>query len=296
MTLVYIVLLLIVTIYLILYQYKAKLFGLVQPHLPEQILEEERSDREFLQKYITHSEKMKPSFIKGLEKRLPIEGIRRRIIRAGQPIGLAEFLIFKALALFLVPAISLIIFGNNFPKNIILACALVVGFFIPEAWLNRKIKIRRKNIRRDLPNIIDLLNLCVGAGLDFMLAVNRLIKDLKPCDLTQELSEVYRETQMGKSRREALKNFSWRVDMPEVHSFVRTLLQADRMGTPLVEALNMQAEEIRTRRFQHGEAMALKSPIKLLFPLFAFILPVVMIIVGGPIILQFLRGGFSIGF
>jgi tight adherence protein C len=296
MTLIYVVLLLIVTVYLILYQYKAKLFGLVQPHLPEQIFEEERSEREFLQKYMTQSEKMRTPFLKNLEKRLPIEGIRRRIIRAGSPMGLPEFLIFKALALLLVPAVSLIIFGNNFPKNIVLVLSLVVGFIIPEAWLNRKIKIRRKNIRRDLPNIIDLLNLCVGAGLDFMLAVNRLIKDLKPCELTRELSEVYRETQMGKTRREALKNFSWRVDMPEVHSFVRTLLQADRMGTPLAEALNMQAEEIRTRRFQHGEAMALKSPIKLLFPLFAFILPVVMIIVGGPIILQFLRGGFSIGF
>jgi len=101
---------------------------------------------------------------------------------------------------------------------------------------------------------------------------------------------------MGETRRAALKNFGWRVDMHEVHSFVRTLVQADRMGTPMSEALNLQAEEIRVKRFQTGESMALKAPIKLLFPLFAFILPVVMIIVGGPIILQFVRGGIQFGF
>ena len=101
---------------------------------------------------------------------------------------------------------------------------------------------------------------------------------------------------MGKTRREALKNFAWRVDMPEVHSFVRTLVQADRMGSPMAQAMNMQAEEIRVRRFQNGEAMALKAPIKLLLPLFVFILPVVLIIIGGPIMLQFTRGSFTLGF
>jgi len=77
---------------------------------------------------------------------------------------------------------------------------------------------------------------------------------------------------------------------------VRTLVQADRMGSPMADALNMQSEEIRARRFRDGEAMALKAPIKLLFPLFVFILPVVLIIVGGPIMLQFMRGGMNFGF
>ncbi|MDI6606737.1 MAG: type II secretion system F family protein, partial [Candidatus Omnitrophota bacterium] len=151
-------------------------------------------------------------------------------------------------------------------------------------------KKRQHRIRRDLPNVIDLLNLCVSGGLDFMLAVNTVTRELKPCQLTRELSEVYRQTQMGKTRREALKDLALRLDMPEIHSFVRSLIQADRMGTPLADVLNIQAEEIRTIRFQQGEAMALKAAIKLLFPLFAFILPVVLIIVGGPIILQFMKG------
>ena len=97
---------------------------------------------------------------------------------------------------------------------------------------------------------------------------------------------------MGSARRDALKSLSLRVNSPEVISFARTLIQADRMGTPIGEALKMQAEEIRLRRFQRGEEMGLKAPIKLLFPLLFFILPVVLIIVAGPILIQFTRGGF----
>ena len=95
---------------------------------------------------------------------------------------------------------------------------------------------------------------------------------------------------MGSSRRDALKHLSERINSTEMASFVRTLLQADRMGAPIGEVLKMQAEEIRMRRFQKGEEAALKAPIKLLAPLLIFILPVVLIIVAGPILIQFTRG------
>ena len=302
MILIIVVLLLAACIYLLILQFGSKIFGLEEMRLPAQVFDSKKVELELTQDKYT----VKPdntwlpltARFKDFEKRIPFstEGIRRRLIKAGLPMGVLEFLAFKALAIIFVPTLSLIFLSGNLPKNIVLAVSLAAGFFIPEMWLNQKIGKRLHNIRRDLPNIIDLLNLCVSGGMDFMLAVNRVVKDLKPCDLTRELGEVYRETQVGKSRREALKNFGWRVDMPEVHSFVRTLIQADRMGTPMSEALNVQSEEMRVRRFQHGESMALKAPIKLLFPLFAFILPVVMIIVGGPIILQFTRGGINFGF
>jgi tight adherence protein C len=300
--LIMVVLLLAACIYLLILQFGSKIFGLDEMRLPAQVFDNKKVELELTQDKYT----VKPdntwlpltARFKDFEKRIPFstEGIRRRLIKAGLPMGVLEFLSFKVLAIIFVPTLSLIFLSGNLPKNMVLAGSLAAGFFIPEIWLNQKIGKRLHNIRRDLPNIIDLLNLCVSGGMDFMLAVNRVVKDLKPCDLTRELGEVYRETQVGKSRREAMKNFGWRVDMPEVHSFVRTLIQADRMGTPMSEALNVQSEEMRVRRFQHGESMALKAPIKLLFPLFAFILPVVMIIVGGPIILQFARGGINFGF
>jgi tight adherence protein C len=283
------------SIYLVLYQFRAQLFGAQETHLPAQMFVEDEP--------ITALARTKTwlpltARFKDWERRIPFPtaGLKRKLIRAGSPVGVLEFIAFKVLSLVFIPVVSLTLLSSNFPANIVLAGSLIIGFIIPEFWLNGKIKKRQHSIRKDLPNIIDLLNLCVSAGMDFMLAVNRVVRDLKPCELTHELAEVYRETQMGETRRAALKNFGWRVDMPEVHSFVRTLVQADRMGTPMSEALNLQAEEIRVKRFQTGESMALKAPIKLLFPLFAFILPVVMIIVGGPIILQFVRGGIQFGF
>lgn len=302
MELIVVALLLTGCIYLLLYQFREQIFGTDETHLPSQVLMKDKLEMELEQDRYT--QKPEKSWLtltakfKDLERKLPIPtaGLKRKLVKAGLPMGLLEFLTFIVLSITATPVFALMFFGGKFQKDTLLMASLAIGFFIPQMWLNGQIKKRQHNIRRDLPNIIDLLNLCVSGGLDFMLAVNRVVKDLKPCDLTRELAEVYRETQMGKSRKEALKNFAWRVDMPEVHSFVRTLVQADRMGTPMSEALNMQSEEIRVRRFQYGEEMALKAPIKLLFPLFAFILPVVLIIVGGPIVLQFVRGDLNFGF
>ena len=288
-----------VCVYMLFYQ--LGLFASEKAHLPSEALAK-NSDINLINEIYINPSRSKKWFLlsnkyKAYEQRIPAGNLRRRLIKAGLPFGLLEFLLFKLLSLISVPVLSFIFLGNlTLPENTLFIFSLVVGFLLPELWLNAQIKKRQRQIRRDLPNIIDLLNLCVSGGLDFMLAVNRVVKDLKPCELTQELAEVYRETQMGKSRREALKNFAWRTDMPEVYSFVRTLVQADRMGTPMADALKLQSEEIRTMRFHRGEAMALKAPIKLLLPLFAFILPVVLIIVGGPIILQFVSEGINLKF
>lgn len=214
--------------------------------------------------------------------------IPSRLVMAGSPVHIIEFAIIKILST-VIFAILGIACGAR-PIIVYAIGGLALGFILPDFWLNLKIKRRHREIRRDLPAVIDLLNLCVDAGLDFMLAVNRVGRDFKRCPLTDELSEVWRETKMGASRREALQHLSRRVNMPELSSFVRTLLQADRMGSPMGEALKIQAEEIRQRRYLQGEEAALKAPIKLLFPLFLFILPVVLVIVAGPILIQFLRG------
>lgn len=283
------------SVYLLLYQFKFVKPGAEKAHLPARILKDSLEEDLELPKDTLFSTLSKARFplthkFKTYEQKVAAKGLRRRLIKAGSPMGTLEFFAFKLISLIFVPLAGFIFLGSAFPrKEVLLVISLAAGYFLPDIWLNKKIRRRQHNIRKDLPNIIDLLNLCVSGGLDFMLAVNRAVKDLKPCDLTMELAEVYRETQMGKSKREALKNFAGRIDIPEVHSFVRTLVQADRMGTPIAEALKLQSEEIRVKRFQRGEAMALKAPIKLLFPLFAFILPVVLIMVAGPIILQFAK-------
>jgi len=221
-------------------------------------------------------------------EKYPFASLRRSLVTAGNILTLPEFFAFKFLTTIILSIVGYIFFS----KQIYYVFAIgLFGYIFPDMWLNQKIKNRQRQIARDLPNVIDLLKLCVGGGLDFMLAVNRVARDFKDCPLKDELYELWRETQMGKTRKDALKNLSWRLNMAEISSFVRTLIQADRMGSPIGEALRIQSEEIRIRRFQRGEEMALKAPIKLLFPLIVFILPVVLVIVGGPIILQFMSSG-----
>jgi len=216
------------------------------------------------------------------------KNLKPKLMSAGEPLDVSRLLALKFLLIILLPIIVFIILK---PKPEALIFCIFVGYFLPDFWLAQRRKKRRTAILKYLPHVIDLLNICVGAGLDFMVAVNRVIQEFRPCVIVDELKMMAREIQMGSSRRDALKNIAKRVNSPEVVSFVRTLLQADRMGTPIGDALRMQAEEIRMRRFQRGEEMALKAPIKLLLPLLLFILPVVMIIVAGPVLIQFTRGG-----
>ncbi|MDD2752595.1 MAG: type II secretion system F family protein [Candidatus Omnitrophica bacterium] len=288
-------LLLLTSMYFVVYQFIYRRRA-EETHLPSQIF----SDDEAKFRYPGQPHKAwmpLTSKYKSFEKNIPVPwDLRHKIVKAGSPCGILEFLAFVILAVLFLPIIVLIIVGDRFSLPGVIFCSAGFGLIIPLIWLNKRINKRQFQMKRDLPNVIDLLNICVSGGLDFMLAVNRVVRDLKPCDLTRELAEVYRETQMGATRREALKNFAWRVDMPEVHSFVRTLIQADRMGTSIGDALKMQSDEIKIKRFQRGEAMALKAPIKLLFPLFVFIMPVVLIIVAGPIMLTFLKGNMNFGF
>ena len=220
-------------------------------------------------------------------------GLRRKLATAGTPFTVAEFFAVKLLSVCLACGFGLVILPTFLKGKMLLFLLLffVFGLILPELWLSDKLKKRQREIARDLPPVIDLLNLCVGAGLDFMQAVKKVIKNFRKCNLTDELQEMNREIDMGTSRHDALKNMSWRINLPEVSSFVRTLVQTDKMGAPIKETLGILSEEIKIRRFQKGEEQAMKAPVKLLIPLIIFILPVVMAIVAGPIILNFIGGG-----
>ncbi|MCM8779753.1 MAG: type II secretion system F family protein [Candidatus Omnitrophica bacterium] len=222
------------------------------------------------------------------------EGLVRDLVTAGKPLSVIEFYAFMLLSIIVCAFGGIILMNISKDKPIYIPVfAIFFGFYFPRMWLNGQIKKRQRAISNDLPSVIDLLNLCVGSGIDFMLAVHRVIKDYKRCPLTEELTILWQENNMGLPRKEALRNLSWRVNLPAMSSFVSTLIQADKMGTPISDALEIQAEQIRIRRFQQGEEQALKAPIKLLIPLIFFILPVVAVIVAAPILLQFLKGGIG---
>lgn len=273
---------------LLAYHFSARKFVGEQLHLPQEIKGQQET------KTLDFKEMLSgPASITGhivQKTNIPLEKLKGKLVSAGKPMGANMFLTLKLLLAIAAPAGTFIILRPQPPT--ILVIPLLFGFVLPDLWLNNTVKKRHAAILRDLPHVIDLLNICVGAGLDFMVAVGRVIQEFHTCVLIDEMKTLMREIQMGSARRDALKNLAKRVNSPEVISFTRTLIQADRMGTPIGEALKMQAEEIRLRRFQRGEEMGLKAPIKLLFPLLFFILPVVLIIVAGPILIQFTRGGF----
>ena len=216
--------------------------------------------------------------------------IARKLLTAGSPMSVDEFLAFKELSTLFMPVIAAVALGPK-TEYYWLLLALAFGFILPNFWLRHVIAKRQKAITKALPEVIDLLELAVGAGLDFMIALGKVLERARPNPLIEELTEVYQETKVGKTKSEALKSMAKRVNLPDVSSFVRTLVQAERMGTSITDVLRVQSEQARMWRFQRGERQALKAPMKLLFPLVFFILPVVLIIVGGPIMLRFLSTG-----
>lgn len=172
----------------------------------------------------------------------------------------------------------------------------IIGYVAPDIWLLLKIKRRKQAVVRALPDVVDLLSLCVGAGLDFLASARWIVEKSYPNEFLEELSLVLHEIKVGKSRRDALREMANRMKLPDVNAFCRTLIQADRMGIPIAEALVLLADDTRERFFRRAERQALKTPMKLLIPLIFFILPVVGVVVGGPVLLQFMSSGIGGGF
>ncbi|MDP8265170.1 MAG: type II secretion system F family protein [Candidatus Aceula lacicola] len=167
---------------------------------------------------------------------------------------------------------------------------IAAGYYLPKFWLKIKIKKVKNAIIRDLPDTIDLLSLCVNAGLDFLLALKWVIEKSVPSILIDEMRHVLQEVHVGKPRRDALTDFANKYQIPDLSTFTRALVQADRMGTSVADALNIISEDMRLSRFRRGEQIALKAPLKMLFPLLFCIFPVVGILVAAPVLLQFMQG------
>ncbi len=225
-----------------------------------------------------------------LEKLNLYPGIKLKLDGAHLRLAPEEFFNLKILlivaAIFLLP----ILFGSLDPVKLIIG--LAVAYIAPEIWLNNKIKQRKEAVRIYLPETVDLLGLCVEAGLDFTTAIEWIIrKGITKNTMIDELAFILEEIHWGKPRMQALKDMSKRLDIPEVNSFVQTLIQAEKMGTPVSEAFGILSEDARLQRFHRGERYAMKAPIKILLPLIFCILPVIGIIIGGPIFLQFVQEG-----
>ncbi|PIQ84257.1 MAG: hypothetical protein COV75_03080 [Candidatus Omnitrophica bacterium CG11_big_fil_rev_8_21_14_0_20_63_9] len=217
----------------------------------------------------------------------------RKLEAAGKRMPAMHFLVQQEIGALTGLIFYLVFFGMREHVNPgWLAFFTVAGFFVPYFWLSNRIQNRRLSVSRDLPELVDLLSLCVDAGLDFMDSLNRVTREYRQCPTTEELGLVIQEVRVGKRRRDALRAFSTRLQVPEASSFSRTLIQADRMGTGITEALRILSEDMRVQRYHWAERFAQQAPLKMLLPLL-FSLASALVIVAGPIMIQFLNGGFN---
>jgi tight adherence protein C len=168
----------------------------------------------------------------------------------------------------------------------------VLGFMAPDMWLSRMVERRKRRIRRSLPDAIDLLVICVDAGLGIDQALLRVGEELALShpDINEEFTQVNLEQRAGKPRLEAWESLAQRSQIEEFAAFVSMLVQTDRFGTPILKALSRFSEEIRTKRSQHAEEAAAKTKIKIIFPLVLCIFPCIFIVLLAPAILSIASG------
>jgi len=164
-----------------------------------------------------------------------------------------------------------------------------IGLYLPMMWVRGRVRRRQDDIRRSLPYALDLLTLSVEAGLDFTQAMTRIVKKLGDSALAVELGQTVRDIHLGRTRVQALRELSRRVDLSELNSLVGALIQADELGSSLGPILRIQADQLRIRRSQTAEKLAMEAPVKILLPLILFIFPTIFIMIFGPIALKLLH-------
>jgi tight adherence protein C len=176
----------------------------------------------------------------------------------------------------------------------------LVSFHLPNLWLKMKIAKRKEEIQEGLPDALDLMVVCVVAGTGLDAAINRVAEEMELSNLpvSQEFKLLSLELRAGKSRQDALRNLAFRTDLEEVSNLVTLLIQTEKFGTSIAQALRIHSDAMRTKRFQRAEEVAAKLPIKLVFPLILFILPSLFVVILGPAaitvfrtLLSGLRGG-----
>jgi tight adherence protein C len=219
-----------------------------------------------------------------LQARLVQAGIyAQRAIPLFLGVQLGGLLVLPILVLFLLWG------GASHRALIMITIALcILAYLLPSFILNRLVSSRQKKIREALPDALDLLVVCVEAGQGLDAAIKRVAEDLQESSpiISQELLLVNLEIMAGLERQQALKNLGERTGVEELVSLCNILIQSDRFGTSMAQALKTQSDYLRTARRQRLEGLAAKTPVKLLFPMLLFIFPAIMVVILGPAIIK----------
>ena len=221
-----------------------------------------------------------------------IQDTARKLELAGNPwpIDAATFLAIRfilavVLGGFLVAVVLISPPSNPTDNFMYIGGATFAGFFLPHLMLTSRITRRQTEIRKAMPDALDLLTICVEAGLGFDAALSKVSEKWEN-QLSLAFARTIREVQLGKVRREALKDMSDRLGIPEMTSFVAAIIQSEQLGVSMARVLRIQSDQMRVKRRQRAEEEAHKAPIKMIIPMALLIFPSIMIIILTPAALQ----------
>jgi tight adherence protein C len=242
-------------------------------------------------------EKMLGRFSKLVPQAFRPADVRMMLVQAGyrRPSAVPAYLGAKVVFAVLVPVAALspgILLGRGSGGFVFLAAALVLlGWFIPNMWVARQISLRKTDIMHALPDALDLMVVCVEAGLGLNAAILRVGQETRLTSpaLSTELRLVNQEILAGKPRAEALRNLSARTGVDDMRSLVAMLVQTDKLGTSIAASLRIQADSLRTKRRNRAEEAARKVAVKLVFPLVLFIFPELLVVLIGPGMISLFR-------
>ena len=173
----------------------------------------------------------------------------------------------------------------NLPLTLaVLVFLIFVGLYLPEIWLRIRIARRKEGISQGFANVLDLLVVCVEAGMGLDAAMNRVGQEIRLSSKawSEELKLFNLELRAGKSRRDALRHLAVRTDVDDVNSLATTLIQTDKFGTSLAQSLRVYSDSFRTKRYQMAEEIAAKLPVRMVFPAILFIFPSLFVVLTGP--------------
>ena len=241
-----------------------------------------------------------PDWLPGIAVQLSPASVRtslqRRLDVAGNPEGWTpdRMLASKALCLVVLGSIGAVL-ALRHPALLVLtgAAGAAAGFFLPDVLLYNSGLKRQQRLAVSLPEGLDLLTICVEAGLGFDAALAQVARNLRG-PLAAEFARVLQEMQIGKSRAEAMRALAERTSVPELRAFVAALTQSAELGIPVADVLREQAREMRVRRRQRAEAQAQKVPVKMTFPLIGCLLPALFVVVVGAGIIEIAHSLFRL--
>jgi tight adherence protein C len=221
-----------------------------------------------------------------------IQDTARKLELAGNPwpIDAATFLAIRFILAVILGGLLVAVVLISPPSNpsdnfMYIGGATFAGFYLPHLMLTSRITRRQKEIRKAMPDALDLLTICVEAGLGFDAALSKVSEKWEN-ELSMAFARVIREIQLGKIRREALKDMSDRLGIPEMTSFVAAIIQSEQLGVSLAKVLRIQADQMRVKRRQRAEEEAHKAPIKMIIPMALLIFPSILIIILTPAVIQ----------